>query len=416
MKENRTLEFKETVTNMFLKTVSAFANYHDGQIIFGVNDAGKITGIEDIVQTSLDIENKINDSIRPQPEYDIKDGEDGTIVLTVYAGSAKPYMYKSKAYKRNDTATIEVDNIELTRLILEGSNRNYEELPSLDHAFTFKVLEEKLANVAGVESCDLNVLKTLNLYSDKDGFNIAAELLADTNRYPGIDVGKFGESISIIQKRKTFENISILSVYDAVYEMYRDYYQYEVIEGAFRETKASIPDAAFREAVANALIHRVWDVKDQIRVLMFDDKIEIHSPGGLLPGLSEEEYLAGSYSKLRNPIISNVFYRLKIVEIFGTGIRRIKEAYKNSISQPAFEIFDNSIKVTLPVVKEITSLSFDEAMVYNLLSKETGASIGAIMEKVPFGKSKIRKVLQSLIVQEYISVTGNGRGTRYYKR
>ena len=86
---------------------------------------------------------------------------------------------------------------------------------------------------------------------------------------------KFGESISIIQKRVTFENISILDVYEKAIAVFRDYYEYEVIQEADRKKVEKIPEAAFREAIANSLIHRVWDVESQIRVLMFDDRIEV---------------------------------------------------------------------------------------------------------------------------------------------
>ena len=88
-----------------------------------------------------------------------------------------------------------------------------------------------------------------------------------------------------------------------------------------------IPEAAFREAIANALIHRAWDVASQIRVSMFDDRIEIVSPGGLPSGITEEEYLSGKLSILRNRNLANVFYRLGFVEILGTGIIRIKQLY-----------------------------------------------------------------------------------------
>lgn len=416
MKENKRLEYKEKVTNTFLKTVSAFSNYQGGQIVFGINDEGITTGIDDCEQTCLDIENKINDSVSPQPDYELEITRENTVVLTVYAGKKKPYMYKSKAYKRNDTATIEVDTIELTRLILEGRNSSYEELSADNQNLTFKVLEKRLMDITGIDACDKNVLKTLNLYSEKEGYNIAAEILADDNSYPGIDIGKFGESISIIQKRKTFEHISILTVYDKAYEMYKDYYQYEVIEGAVRKKVEKIPAEAFREAIANALIHRVWDIKEQIRVFMFDDRIEIFSPGGLPFELSKEEYLAGNYSKLRNPIISNVFYRLKLVEIFGTGIRRIKECYEDSISKPIFEIYENSIKVALPVVKSKKSMKAEEVIVYDILSKTEGKSISEIVRLSSFGKSKIHTILNSLISQEFVYITGNGRGTKYHKR
>ena len=143
MKENKKLEFKADITNTFLKTVSAFSNYDGGQIIFGVTDDGDIIGFADPVQACLDIENKINDSIRPQPQYELSiQNDDKTVILTVVSGNSKPYTYKSKAYRRNDTATIEVDEIELTRLILEGKNMNFEELPSKRQNLTFKTLEK----------------------------------------------------------------------------------------------------------------------------------------------------------------------------------------------------------------------------------------------------------------------------------
>ena len=129
MRETRTLEFKETITNTFLKTVSAFSNYDGGTIVFGIDDDGKIKGLADAKQSCLDIENKINDSISPQPNYTLEiQNNDQTIKLTVKSGLQKPYLYKSKAYKRNDTATIEVDTLEFSRLILEGQNIRFEEL------------------------------------------------------------------------------------------------------------------------------------------------------------------------------------------------------------------------------------------------------------------------------------------------
>lgn len=146
----------------------------------------------------------------------------------------------------------------------------------------------------------------MNLYNNTNGYNNAAGLLADKNHFPGIDIMKFGENISIIQRRATFENISILEVYDKTIDIFRDYYQYEVIEGADRKKVEKIPEAAFREAVANALIHRAWDIETRIRILMFDDRIEIISPGGLPSGITEEEYLAGKLSVLRNRNLASI--------------------------------------------------------------------------------------------------------------
>ena len=413
MKETKKLEFKSDITNTFLKTVSAFANYEGGQIRFGVADDGEVIGLKDPVQSCLDIENKINDTIRPQPQYELVVQEsDKTVILTVEAGRNKPYTYKSKAYRRNDTATIEVDELELTRLILQGKNINYEELPADNQELSFKILEKRAKQEIGIKSLNKDVLKTLNLYSDSDGYKQAAALLADENEFPGIDIARFGESISIILKRVTFEHESVLEELEKAVRIYRDYYQYEEIQGIERKKVEKIPEEAFRETIANALIHRTWDVNAQIRVMMFDDRIEISSPGGLPTGISEEEYLKGNVSILRNPILGNVFYRLHIVEILGTGIVRIREAYKYSDKKPVFEIFDNSIKVILPVIGN-ADLTEDEKVVYEVLSKTMPKSISEITDMTPFGKSKVTTLLKRLARKNYVSVTGNGRGTKY---
>ena len=413
MKETRQLEFKSDLSNTFLKTVSAFANYDGGRIIFGVADNGEAVGLIDPAQACLDIENKINDTIRPQPQYELAIQEsEKTVILTVESGRNKPYTYRSKAYRRNDTATIEVDELELTRLILQGRNINYEELPAEKQDLSFTSLEKKAKQEIGIGSLNKDVLKSLNLYCDSEGYNHAAELLADENNYPGINIARFGESINIILKRATFEHESVLDVLEKAVAVYRDYYRYEEIRGMDRIKVEKIPEEAFRETVANALIHRTWDVNAQIRVMMFDDRIEVSSPGGLPSGLSETEYLKGNVSILRNPILGNIFFRLHIVEVLGTGIIRIKEAYKKSSKKPVFEIYENSINVILPVMSSL-DLTKDEAIVYGVLSKTLPKSISEIASAVPFGKSKTTMLLKQLNDKKIVTISGRGRGTKY---
>ena len=417
MRETRTLEFKETITNTFLKTVSAFSNYDGGTIFFGVDDDGNIKGLPDVKQACLDIENKINDSITPQPDYTLEvQNNDQTIKLTVKSGLQKPYLYKSKAYKRNDTATIEVDTLEFSRLVLDGKNIRFEELPCKDQELSFEILHRKLKETVRIENFDKDTLKTLNLYDDVNGFNNAAGLLADKNHFPGIDIVKFGENISIIQKRSTFENISVLEVYEKAIDVFRDYYQYEVIQGADRKKMEKVPEAAFREAIANALIHRVWDVNSQIRVSMFDDRIEIVSPGGLPSGITEEEYLSGKLSVLRNRNLANVFYRLGFVEIFGTGITRIKQLYAESLIKPDFEVSENAIEIVLPIFEKNADLTEDEIVIYKLLSKTMLKPSSEVAPYVPFGKSKTIKLLKEMCQKGVIAVEGKGKGTKYIIR
>ncbi len=414
MRETRILEFKETITNTFLKTVSAFSNYDGGTIFFGVDDDGNIKGLPDAKQACLDIENKINDSISPQPNYTLEiQNNDQTIKLTVKSGFQKPYLYKSKAYKRNDTATIEVDTLEFSRLILDGKNIRFEELPCKDQELSFEVLHRKLKESIQIETFNQDTLKTLNLYDNVNGFNNAAGVLADKNRFPGIDIVKFGENISIIQKRSTFENTSVLDAYEKAIDVFRDYYRYEVIQGADRKKMEKIPEAAFREAIANALIHRVWDVDSQIRVSMFDDRIEIVSPGGLPSGITAEEYLSGKLSDLRNRNLANIFYRLGFVETFGTGITRIKQLYEEGLIKPDFEVSENAIKIMLPIFEKNANLTEDEKTIYKILSKTMLKPISEIAPYVPFGKSKTTQLLKDMGQKGVITVQGKGRGTKY---
>ena len=414
MRETRTLEFKETITNTFLKTVSAFSNYDGGTIYFGIDDDGNIKGLKDVKQACLDIENKSNDSISPQPNYTMEiQNNDQTIKLTVKSGIQKPYLYKSKAFKRNDTATIEADTLELSRLILEGKNISFEELPCRQQELSFEILHRKLKEHIQIEAFNQDTLRTLNLYDNNNGYNNAAAILADTNHFPGIDIVKFGENISIIQKRATFENRSILEVYEKSIDVFRDYYQYEVIQGADREKVEKIPEAAFREAIANALIHRAWDIASQIRVLMFDDRIEVISPGGLPSRITEEEYLSGKLSVLRNRNLANVFYRLGFVEIFGTGITRIKHLYEEGLIKPDFEVSENTIKIVLPVFEKNLNLTENEQTVYKFLSKTMLKPISEIAPYVPFGRSKTTQLLKGMEQKGIVVVEGKGRGTKY---
>lgn len=412
MRETRHIEFKEQVTNTFLKTVSAFANYDGGEILFGIADDGEIKGMANPERVCLDIETKINDSLDPVPEYTLNINEKTSVVtLKVMEGLYKPYFYKSKAYRRNDSASIPVDRLELERLILEGQNLSFEELPSGNAELSFHLLEEKLKAVLNIKAVNLDTLKTLELYSDENGYNRAAALLADSNEYSGLDMARFGDSISIILDRETCAHVSILKLYDQAIQMYRKYYQYEQIKGSLRETIAMIPEKAFREAVANAIVHRTWDVRAHINISMFPDRIEITSPGGLPKGMDKEAYLRGGISMLRNRIISSVFFRLHLIERFGTGVKRIKEEYRDSKIKPSFEMTENTIRIILPV-KEDSNMTEDENRVYQLL-KGREMSSSTVSEAAGFGKNKTVELLKSLVGKGYIKVSGRGRGTKY---
>lgn len=416
MRETKTVEFKESVTNSFLKTVSAYANYEGGTVLFGVNDQGKVVGLANPIQQCLDIEHRINDAISPRPEYslDIREA-DSVVALTVCPGTSKPYLYRSKAYKRSDASTVEVDTVELTRLILEGRNVAFEQLPAKNQDLAFTYLGNLLSKYLALDVFTKDTLKTLELYKEESGYNNAAAILADRNSFPGVDLAQFGESINVINRRVTSEGKSVLEEFDEALQVFDDLYCYEEVVGATRRTVERVPLTAFREALANALVHRAWDVEARVRISMFDDHIEVVSPGGLPTGISEEEYLVDSVSVRRNPILANVFYRLGIIEAFGTGIRRIKNAYEDSASKPKFDVRENSITVVLPVLRRDFGLDEAQSLVFDQLNSVRPIGMSELLDRVGLGKSKVHRVLKQLIELGLVLVVGSGRGTKYRK-
>lgn len=360
----------------------------------------------------LNLENKINDNIKPVPSYTLNIMEDTTIVLEVFEGAFKPYLYKGKAYKRNDTSTIEVERLELNRLILEGLHQSYEEQDSKTQNLIFQTLEAELMDTLHIERMNTDVLRTLGLIKN-DKYNNAAALLADHNTYKGIDCIRFGKTINEIMDREILDHISIISMFHKAVDIYQTYYQYEKIEGALRIKKEKVPKNAFRESIANAIIHRLWDVNAHIKIAMYEDRIEITSPGGLPSEISEEEDLTGQISFLRNPIIGNVFFRLNYIEMFGSGIQRINAEYANKFVKPQYKVYENSISIILPVVIDNLILSEDEERIVQLLESNLKLSRIQIEEKCHFSKHKTIRILNALIEKNIVKKSGATRDVTY---
>lgn len=295
-------------------------------------------------------------------------------------------------------------------------NINHEENKALNQNLAFNELELRLAKEVGVEKLNLDILKTLNLYNNNGYYNIAGELLADTNKQEllSIDIVRFGKNINQILYRETISNNSLLLQYDRAIEIFEVYYQYEEIQGYSRIKKELIPKEAFREAVANAIVHRAWDINANIQISMYEDRIEISSPGGLPVGISKEEYLNGNLSILRNPIIAGVFYRLKIIEKFGTGIMRIKREYEDSISKASFYITENSMRVILPIIENNElGLSEDEQMIFDAIETGVRYSRRELDKKTGFNKDRTLRNVNNLIDKSIIEKIGKGPGVKY---
>ena len=412
VRESPTVEYKESVTPTFLKTVSAYANYGTGKIEFGVDDEGVAVGLANPVEECLRIENMINDSLDPAPRYSLEpDEKNGTVTLTVYEGQDKPYRSKGKVYRRNDSATVEVDRFEYGRLTLEGSNLTFDALASTRQDLSFHTLEHKCVDHLGISELTPDIMRTLRLLG-RDGFTNAAAILADENEFPGIDCVRFGESEDVILDRETTVGVSAIEQVDRAVAMFVRYYRYERIEGFERVQADRIPLEAFREAVANALVHRTWDVRANVQVALYNDRVVVTSPGSLPAGLTTEQYLYGQISVLRNPIVAEVFLKLDYIEKFGTGIARIRRAYRDSLSQPIFDVRGGMVTVTLPVTDAFEG-SEEEIQVLKALSGGRVMSRSEIEKQAGLSRTRTLAALESLLKRNTIVKQGTGRATKY---
>ena len=414
MRETINLEFKETVSNSFLKTVSAYANYGDGKILFGITDDGVQVGIENPRETCLQIENMINDSIIPQPQYSLDIDENTKVItLNVIKGKETPYMYKGKAYRRNDSSSIPVDRNSLRRLYLAGANLTFDSIQAQNQELTFSALENSCKTEMGITKLTNDLLITLELYSKDEGYNNAAELLADHNHFPGIDIARFGESTNIILNRHIFEKVSLLEQYKQAIDVFKLYYEYEQIEGFYRKNIERIPREAFREAIANALVHRDWDSNGYIQISMFDDHIKISSPGGLPAEITPEQYLHGQVSVLKNPILGGVFYRLHMIERYGTGTQRIIEAYKDSKKKPQFIIKDQYLEITLPLMeRHLEHIDAVGERIYALIERGIETT-SALSEISGYSRPTVLRHINNLIKYGYVRKNGDRKGATY---
>ena len=415
MEESSELELKEKYTKTFLKTVSAYANYKTGKILFGVDNKGNIVGVEDSIDMRLAIENAINDSLDPVPNFTLKtrkiNGKQ-VVELKVFEGSDKPYLSSGKAYKRADTSTVAVDRAELKRLSIEGSQCPFDEMPSKNQDLSFEMLGKNLKVTMDLNDVSEATLKTLGLLKGAS-FNNAAALLSDENDFPGLEIVRYSHDFESISERITLESVSVLLQLERALEEFRKYYIVEKIGGFQRVEREIVPEASFREALANALLHRVWYANARTIVSFYDDRIEIVSPGGLPADVDEELYLSGGVSVPRNACLALVFLRLGLIERLGTGIMRIRKSYTESVLKPEFTISDKAIRVMLPVIDDQINLSKEESRVYEMFQPGQEFTSAELERKLGLSRSTILRSLGALCEKGLIVKLGKARATRY---
>lgn len=433
--ESKYVEYKKAYSKTISKTVSAFANYHEGVIVTGISDKNEVTGVPNMEALKLSIENLINDTLVPKPYFELFEiqhqGKD-LLVIKVYKSDNTPYTIEQKTYRRMDTSTVQVDKYGYEDLVLKGRNLSFEALPYDGGDLYFTILEAKLRARINIKAISEDIMKSLELIKGSSYTNVAA-LLSDENpiQNAGLVLVRFdGDSVLNIKDMNIVRNVSVITQYDKCIDFFQKHINSgERIDGPYRRSVPEIPLMAFREAIVNAIVHRDYARAGEIRVEIFDSRLEIISPGGLPIGISEEEYLDGRISIPRNRILCDIFLRLTIIERLATGVRRIREYYKEYSQTPIFQVAENSIKVVLPklysspsvnTIKE-NSPSFKEfpesiKTLYEYISKNGKITRAEAEQVLNLKKTQTVEILNIMQHENILIKTGIGKGTRYQIR
>ena len=373
--ESEKIEFKENAkTNTYIKTVVAFANGNGGKIVFGVKDNKEIVGVENEFEVMDGIINAISDSCYPMivPDISLHTLENKTVILVeIEGGKKKPYYLKSKGMQKGTyirsgatTRIIEEDYV-LKELVLEGENKYFDQQVCHGESVSDEEIEkfcewlEKLArknseNDTEIRKVTRNTLLSWKVLEEKNGriFPTNAYILLSGKKNwevsRKIQCGVFkGETRSIFVDKKEFEGSIIMQLEKAYQYVLEKINLSSDIVGIYRVDKYEIPPKSIREVIANAVIHRSYLEPNDIQVALYDNRLEITSPGMLLSGVNVKRMKEG-YSKLRNRAIASVFAYVNIIEKWGSGIPRIMDEIREyGLQEPEFIAFENDFRVNI---------------------------------------------------------------------
>lgn len=360
--ESQTVELKINFVDGIKKEIIAFANSIGGIIYVGIDDNGTVQGINenDVNSMELKIFNWLRDGIERnltnfvKTELKVIDGK-YVFLIKIDSATQKPYFLSDKGpkpsgvYIRVGNSIRQATFEEILQMQLESANINFELTRSPVQNLTFSYIADKF-KAKNIEFCE-SKYKTLNFIGIEGDYTYAAYLFSDQNeleikcgKYIGIDRVEF-------ESKKEFKG-SILKQTDNILDYLNILNEVTVkFDGSPQRIEIpNYPKTALREAILNAMIHRDYMPTSNIKLEFFDDRLEITSPGTLLKGLSIEEVLNGT-SKLRNPSITKVFEMLDYVEAYGTGFKRIFDAYSKFEMIPEIIPMSNFFRIIMPNIK-----------------------------------------------------------------
>ncbi len=439
---NEKLEFKQEYVEDINKEVIAFANAEGGIILIGIRKDGTVVGVDDPDETMLRVVNTLKDAIVPDimPFVSVKtETEEGKniVEITVTTGTNRPYYIREKGlkpsgvYVRKGSSTQPMTDEGIREMIRENTGRSFEEERSLEQELTFWTLRKEMEKRG--YPLDIPQMRTLKLMGEDGLYKNLAYMLSD-QFHSVIKIALFqGTDKAVFRDRKEFTG-SVLQQLEEAYQ-YIDITNKTKAEfqGLERIDIRDYPQEAIREALLNTIVHRDYSYSGSNLINIYDDRIEFVSMGGLVGNLTLDSIFLG-ISETRNPNLANLFFRMNLIESYGTGIGKIQRSYYDNFKKPLFETAPGVFRVTLPNKNEQTD---DEILVLRdsgspgpkgkmpvsekekllLYVKENGMITRKEAELVlNSGSTKAYQLLKELCEEKRLSQEGLGRSSRYVMR
>lgn len=419
--ESDKLELKVQYTTEIKKEIVAFLNSDGGTLVIGVDDNGNVVGVDNAKDIIERISLMIHEAIKPDASLicsagEYEEGGKNIVKVAIGRGVKKPYYIYEKGlkpsgvYLRINNTSQQASEYAIKQMIIASEDKSFESLPSVEQDLTFDYLESVFKR-AKIEL----KLKTLGLIDANGSYTNLALLLSDQCPF-SIKAAVFdSDDKSRFLDRKEFEG-SLIRQADEVYEYLnlnnktRGEYN-----GLLREDKTEYNQLVLREGLLNAIIHRDYSLNGSILISIYKNRIEYVSIGGLVSGMTYEDMMLG-VSRSRNERLANVFFKLKYVEAYGTGIEKIQGDYEHTGLEPRFEVSDNGFLLVLPnktYMEESKKIRTDKELVYDFIAKCGRATRANVQEELGFRLTKTRNILFMLEQEGKLERHGNGKGIFY---
>ena len=424
--ENENTEFKSALTGDIYKEVIAFANNGGGVIYIGVDDNGNETGVADVDETYTRLTNGIRDAISPDVtvfcKYSLN--ENNVIKIEISEGARKPYYLKSKGikpsgvYVRQGASSVPASEDQIRLMIKMSDGDSFEGIRSLNQELTF-VSAKQAFEKYGVEFSE-NKYRVLGITTDSNDLYTNLGLLLSDQCKHSIKAAVFAdEDNTSFLDSKEFTGSILRQLDDAYSYLMLNNRNNAEFKGLERVEHYSYPQEALREALLNALVHRDYAFSGSIIININESQIEFISLGGLLPGLSAEDIQNG-ISQPRNPKLAEVFHRLRLIESYGTGIRRIFTLYRDCEKKPEIIVTPNTFKLILPNrnyystdKSEEKALNDQQRTILQYIERNGAITEETVQKLLGVKRTRAYVILKEMRDSGLIEVQGRGQNKTY---